>query len=168
MKVGINTVVTLHYKLSNLNSGEQIEQTTPEQPLEFLYGVERILPLFEESVFGLGAGENFSIDIPVDQAYGESDPNHVAEIPNEIFHGEDGKIDSEFIFVGAHVPMSDNEGNRMMGKVLEMTPVYVKMDFNHPLAGVALHFEGTIELVREASAEEISHGHSHGAHGQHH
>jgi FKBP-type peptidyl-prolyl cis-trans isomerase SlyD len=64
--------------------------------------------------------------------------------------------------------MSDNEGNRMMGKVLEMTPVYVKMDFNHPLAGVALHFEGTIELVREASAEEISHGHSHGAHGQHH
>ena len=56
MKVGINTVVTLHYKLRNLNSGEQIEQTTPEQPLEFLYGVERILPLFEESVLGLGAG----------------------------------------------------------------------------------------------------------------
>jgi FKBP-type peptidyl-prolyl cis-trans isomerase SlyD len=168
MKVDINSVVTLHYKLSNLTTGEKIEETTSEQPLEFLYGVERILPLFEEGVFGLSAGENFSLDIPVTDAYGEKDPNQVAEIPNEVFHDDEGKIDSEFIFVGARVPMSDNEGSQMVGMVLETTDVYVKMDFNHPLAGQALHFDGTIQEVREATKEEIAHGHSHGAHGHQH
>ena len=81
---------------------------------------------------------------------------------------ESGKIDEEVIRVGAVLPMSDSEGNHLQGTILEINPTDVKMDFNHPLAGVDLQFEGTITDVRPATADELSHGHTHGAHGHHH
>ena len=74
----------------------------------------------------------------------------------------------ESIQVGVSVPMSDNEGNHMRGKVLEITPEFVRMDFNHPLAGTDLQFEGKILEVREATQDELAHGHAHGPGGHHH
>jgi FKBP-type peptidyl-prolyl cis-trans isomerase SlyD len=64
--------------------------------------------------------------------------------------------------------MSDNDGNRLVGQVLEVNEEFVKMDFNHPLAGTNLHFEGVILEVRDASQEELEHGHVHGEHGHQH
>ena len=64
--------------------------------------------------------------------------------------------------------MSDNEGNRLVGQILDITEEFVKMDFNHPLAGKDLHFEGEILEVRPASEEELAHGHVHGEHGHQH
>jgi FKBP-type peptidyl-prolyl cis-trans isomerase SlyD len=70
--------------------------------------------------------------------------------------------------VGAMIPMSDNEGNHLSGKILSITDENVQMDFNHPLAGTDLHFEGSILEVRAATQEELDHGHVHGEHGHQH
>lgn len=168
MTVDINTVVSLHYKLKNHITGEQIEETSAEHPMQFLYGIERIIPQFEEGIFGKAAGEKFDFVITSDNAYGAPATEHIVQIPVHVFHDKTGKMDEEAIFVGAVLPMSDNEGNHMRGTVLEITPEAVKMDFNHPLAGVDLQFEGEIIAVRAATQDEISHGHSHGEHGHHH
>jgi len=72
------------------------------------------------------------------------------------------------LFVGNDIPMQNNEGQTLMGKVLEITDDKVKMDFNHPLAGLDLFFKGEILDVRKATAEEIEHGHVHGPEGHHH
>jgi FKBP-type peptidyl-prolyl cis-trans isomerase SlyD len=69
---------------------------------------------------------------------------------------------------GNILPMSDHEGNQLQGLVEEITADFVKMDFNHPLAGKNLHFIGSVLSIRDASAEEIDHGHVHGEGGHHH
>lgn len=168
MTVDINSVVTLSYKLTSQQTGEQIEETSPEHPMQFLYGIERVLPAFEEAVHGLKAGESFSVAISAAEAYGTPNDDQIATIPVSVFHDENGKMDEEHIFVGALVPMSDSEGNRLRGTVKDITPEHVVMDFNHPLAGMDLQFEGKVLAVRAATSDEISHGHSHGEHGHHH
>jgi FKBP-type peptidyl-prolyl cis-trans isomerase SlyD len=70
--------------------------------------------------------------------------------------------------VGAMIPMSDSEGNHMQGKIVEVDEENVKMDFNHPLAGTDLHFQGEILDIREATEDELAHGHVHGEHGHQH
>ena len=89
-------------------------------------------------------------------------------IPTTIFHDEKGIFDTEMFKLGALVPMSDNEGNQLRGRIIEVDDQNVKMDFNHPLAGTALHFSGEIISVRAANEDEIAHGHVHGEHGHHH
>lgn len=168
MTVDTNTVVSLHYKLTNHQTGEKIEETSPEQPMEFLYGVERIIPTFEVNIHGLKAGETFSFHIPSQEAYGAKNDDHIARIPISVFYDETGKIDETVIYEGAVLPMTDSEGTHLRGTVLAISAEEIKMDFNHPLAGIDLQFEGTILEVRPATEEEIAHGHSHGAHGHHH
>jgi len=89
-------------------------------------------------------------------------------IPADVFLDESGKFDSEFFKVGAIVPMSDSEGNHLRGIVLDVEPEFVRMDFNHPLAGIDLHFSGEVLELREATEEELSHGHVHGPGGHQH
>jgi FKBP-type peptidyl-prolyl cis-trans isomerase SlyD len=168
MTVDTNMVVSLSYKLTNHKTGELIEETSESQPMEFLYGVERIIPTFEVNIHGLKPGDTFEFDIPSAEAYGDKNDDHVALIPISVFFDESGKVDETQIKVGAVLPMTDNEGNHLRGTILEMTDETVTMDFNHPLAGTDLFFSGTILTVRAATQEELDHGHSHGAHGHHH
>ncbi len=135
MTVDTNTVVSLHYKLTNHKTGEQIEETSENQPMEFLYGIERIIPLFEENIHGLKAGDTFEFSIPSAQAYGDKNDDHVALIPISVFFDETGKVDEKQIKVGAVLPMTDNEGNHLRGTILEIKDETVTMDYNHPLAG---------------------------------
>ena len=164
----MNTVVTLQYMLTDNNTGQKIEETTAENPMEFLYGVERILPAFEENIHGLNVGDTFDFAIVSANAYGDRNDDQVATIPVSVFYDEEGKLNENDIFEGALVPMSDGEGNHLRGRVLEVNDEHVKMDFNHPLAGNDLHFTGSVTAIRQATEEEITHGHSHGAHGHHH
>ncbi|MEN9304411.1 MAG: hypothetical protein RL264_2840 [Bacteroidota bacterium] len=168
MHISTNKVVSLTYKLSNLNSGEQIEETTAENPMVFLFGVGGLIPDFEMGIEGKTIGDTFEFSIPAARAYGEREEEQVAMIPANIFHDENGKFDHAMFPVGALIPMSDNEGNHLRGKIEEVTEEFVKMDFNHPLAGTDLHFTGEILEIREATPEEIDHGHVHGPHGHHH
>ena len=168
MKIQDHVVVSLNYKLSNHKTGEKIEETTIENPMVFLYGVGGIIPEFEENLADKTVGDAFDFHIIAANAYGEHDPQHMAMIPTNIFHDEEGKFDDQMFHVGALVPMSDNEGNQLRGKIVEVDEENVKMDFNHPLAGTDLHFAGEVLEVREATADEIAHGHAHGPNGHQH
>lgn len=168
MTIENNTVVSLHYKLSNHTTGEKIEETSANHPMEFLYGVERVIPQFEEGIFGKTAGDTFELVISSENAYGTADPERVVHLPINIFHDDNGQLDTDVIKAGAILPMSDSDGNQLRGHVLEVDTEKVKMDFNHPLAGIDLRFEGEILSVRAATPDEISHGHSHGEHGHQH
>ena len=168
MQISHNKVVTLTYKLSDHTTGEQIEETTLETALTFLYGVGGMIPEFEEKLAGKTSGEHFDFHILAANAYGEQDPQHIVMLPANIFHDENGSFDSEMFQVGSMVPMSDSDGNQLRGRILEVNEETVQMDFNHPLAGTDLHFVGTILEVRDAEAEELAHGHAHGPHGHQH
>ena len=168
MTIDTNTVVSLNYKLSNDKTGESIEETTAQNPLVFLYGVGGLIPEFESNLHGKKAGDTFDFSIAAENAYGNQNDDHIVMIPLNVFHDESGKINEDEIKVGALVPMSDNEGNHMRGQVKEINDEFVKMDFNHPLAGNDLHFSGTILSVRAATADELAHGHVHGEGGHHH
>ncbi len=169
MKIQQNKVVSLNYKLSNHNTGETIEETNTENPMVFLYGVGSIIPEFEENIFEKQVGDQFDFSILAANAYGTASEDQIANIPLAVFTGEEGKeLDREIFFEGALIPMSDSEGNHLRGKIKEITAEDIIMDFNHPLADIDLHFSGEILAIREATADEIAHGHVHGEGGVHH
>lgn len=168
MQIDQNRVVSLTYKLTNHKTGEKIEETGADNPLLFLVGTGQLIPDFENNLQGKQAGDSFNFSIVSEKAYGNRTEDQVVQIPTHVFYDESGKLDENAIRVGALIPMSDSEGNHLRGKVLEVTPESVKMDFNHPLAGTDLQFEGEILEVREATADELAHGHAHGPGGHHH
>ena len=81
---------------------------------------------------------------------------------------QDGKLDTELLQIGKYIPMKNDDGHVIEGKVISINDKGVVMDFNHPLAGKDLHFSGEILDVRDANEEEITHGHVHGEGGHHH
>ena len=95
-----------------------------------------------------------------EDAYGPVIDNAIVHVPKNIFE-IDGKIDENILQVGNMVPMMDKEGRRLNGKILEIEDEVVKMDFNHPMAGEDLHFQGEVTEVRDATEEELNHGHVH-------
>ncbi len=162
-----NKVVSLHYRLrKDNNAGELIEETYNAQPLTFLYGVGGMIPKFETEIVGLNEKDNFSFGIEAKDSYGEFDETAIVDLDINIFK-VDGKLDENVIQIGAMVPMKNAEGHRIDGKVNAITEEHIKMDFNHPLAGQNLHFEGEIIELRDATEEEIQHGHVH-QEGHHH
>ncbi|MBS4062872.1 MAG: peptidylprolyl isomerase [Bacteroidetes bacterium] len=168
MKVGNNKVVSLIYELREENSeGEIIQKVEKDRPFVYLFGVGGLLPKFEMSLEGLQAGDPFSFGMTSGESYGEHTDEAIIELDKSIFE-VDGMIDEELVTVGNQITMQDNEGNPLDGIVLEITDDKVIMDFNHPLAGLDLFFSGEILDVREASSDEIAHGHAHGVHGHHH
>ena len=168
MKIKNNTVVSVSYQLhANLPQQEKkhIETADATHPLTFLFGSGGLIPGFERNLDGLAIGEKFNFSIDAEDAYGNFDNSAVINLPIDIFK-VDNVIDFEVLKTGNVLPMSDNEGNTMNGKVVSYNDTDVKMDFNHPLAGQTLHFSGEVVEVREATEEELSHGHAHtGAHG---
>lgn len=157
MKISDNKFVALTYDL-NVGEGserELMEKATVENPLTFLYGMGMMLEAFEKNISDLQKGDKFSFTLTPSEAYGEYEEERVVDLPKEIFEVE-GKFDNERIAEGQMVPMMDANGNRLTGSVAEVKEDVVVMDFNHPLAGETLHFEGEIIEVREASPEEIA------------
>ncbi len=170
MIISQNKVVTVNYHLSSKvenDPEELVEQTSKEKPFVFLYGVGGLIPEFEKQLSGKKSGDSFDFRVEAANAYGLHEADYVAEIPKEAFF-VDGAFDDERVKEGEELPMLDSEGNQMMGMVVNITDTTVTMDFNHPLAGHDLHFVGEVMEVREATAEELDHGHVHGEHGHHH
>lgn len=160
-----NKVVSLSYTLM-LNSGELADEATADQPLVFIHGIGQTLPAFDDQLDGLSVGDTFSFTLSAEDGYGESSPNYIVEIPKNIFEGPD--VPDDILEIGATLPMQDQDGNPMDGVVLEIGDDTVTMDFNHPLAGEALGFSGTVLDIREATQEELDHGHVHGEGGIEH
>ena len=168
MKVELNKVVSVTYRLeANPQGGTKnhIETAGNDQPLVFLFGTGGLIPAFEENLLGKSVGEKFSFSIDAANAYGDVNTDALVELPIDIFK-VDGVVDMSLLRTGNMVPMNDHEGNRLDGKVIGINGDSVKMDFNHPLAGHDLHFSGEVIDVRDASPEELQHGHAHnGEHG---
>ena len=172
MVIDKNSVVTLGYTLKTRTGlsleEKQVEQTTHDRPFVFLYGAGMLLPDFEAALRGKKSGDKFDFFITAEKGYGVKNEKYVMNIPIDSFKGPDGTLDLNEIRTGNTLSMSDEKGNQLQGKILEVTAVHVRMDFNHPLAGHELHFMGEVFNVRIATAEELSHGHVHGPGGHHH
>jgi FKBP-type peptidyl-prolyl cis-trans isomerase SlyD len=155
MNVSINKMVTLSYVLrADGSEGEVIEQTSIESPLKFVFGLGQMLPKFESNLSGLKQGDDFEMTISSNDAYGEIDKDAIVDLPKDIFI-IDGFFDEERFMPGNQVPMQTSSGQRMNGTIVELKEDSLKMDFNHPLAGVDLHFKGNIIEVKDASEEEL-------------
>ena len=161
MNIQPNSVVALTYDLYTTENGEEVfvEKATAEQPLVFLYGVGMMLPKFEENLSGLTQGATYDFHLAAVDAYGEKDANAVAELGADMFQGMDKPE------IGSILPLQDNQGNQFRAKVVGVSDENVTVDLNHPMAGQDLHFKGQILSVREATEDELSHGHAHGADG---
>jgi len=156
MKIEKNKMVSLIYELrENDPNGRIIETLDERRPLTFLFGNGRLLPVFEQNINSLDDGDIFRFAMKSEMAYGERREDMIINVPVAVFE-TDGKINEDICQVGNQVPMVDNEGNPLNGIINEITDTYVKMDFNHPMAGLDLYFSGKITGVRDATFEEIS------------
>lgn len=165
MEVGNSKVVTLTYELKLDNAdGNLVEQVDKDKPFVFLHGSGNMLPTFEEKLNGKKEGDNFEFTLNKEEAYGEPNEEAIIDLPMSVFEVE-GKIDENLLQLGKYIPMQDQQGNQLDGQVKEIGEETVKMDFNHPMAGQDLHFQGEIIEVRDASDEEVNHGHAHGPEG---
>lgn len=128
---------------ANGPEGEELETCQEESPFVFRMGAEEALEAFEKALVGKRVGEPFELTIACEDAYGEETDEAVLSLPKETFM-VDGKLDEEVMKAGEVVPLSDDEGNEIVGMVVEVKTDAVLVDFNHPLAGLDLHFEGVV------------------------
>ncbi|MDR2912914.1 MAG: FKBP-type peptidyl-prolyl cis-trans isomerase [Alistipes sp.] len=151
MKISENTFVALDYKLEV--DGQIADQSQPGNPLKFAYGMGMLLPKFEEAIAGLAAGDTFAFTLSPADGYGEVIKEVVVELPKNVFE-VNGEVEPGLLEVGNMVPMADQQGNRLMGRIVSVGEV-VTMDFNHPMAGKTLNFTGKVDSVRELSPEDL-------------
>ena len=172
MTIDKHKVVSVSYTLfiaDDEEKGEEIaEKTKDNEPFVFLFGTNSVIEDFETNLHGKSVGDTFDFRVESARGYGDYDDTALVELPLEAFKGEDGKIDYDMLEVGNELPMTDADGNRLIGIVAELNEKIVVMDFNHPMAGEDLHFLGKVLAVRDATEEELSHGHVHGEGGHHH
>jgi FKBP-type peptidyl-prolyl cis-trans isomerase SlyD len=147
MKIAPGKNVAVHYTLYVVaDEKELIEETRDDDPMRFVYGQDAMLAKFEEALLGLSAGDSFTISIPCADAYGDEQENLFIEYPKSTFL-EDGEIDEEMLQEGEIIPLESPEGDIIEGVVCEVKLNSIILDFNHPLAGEDLLFEGSVISV---------------------
>ena len=152
-------VVSFHYTLTNAE-GETLDQSQGE-PLAYLHGAGNIIPGLEKALEGKNLGDKFTVNVLAADGYGEYNPDLVQEVPAQMFQGVDN------IEAGMQFQAQTDDGVQIVTvKAIEGENIIV--DANFPLAGQDLTFEVEIVEIRDASAEELEHGHVHGAGGHHH
>lgn len=159
MKVAENTVVLFHYALSE--NGEAVESSFEREPLAALVGSGGIIPGLESALMARQAGDRFEVTIEPAQAYGERHEELVQRVPRKRFDN------SGHLAPGLQIMVETNQGRRL-ATVSKVGVTVVDLDLNHPMAGKTLTFDIEVLEVREASTEEIEHGHAHGPGGHAH
>lgn len=155
MTIADEKVVSLTYTLTV--DGQVKDQTTKENPLEFIFGLGYLLPKFEENIKGMKVGDKFQFTLTPEEGYGVFNPESVIDLPKNIFE-IDGKIQENLLVPGNMIPMMNQSGGVIPGKVVSVAEETVRMDFNHELAGATLNFSGEITGVREATEKELTDG----------
>lgn len=159
MQIAHHTVASFNYRLTD-DSGELIDGSEGE-PLTYIHGTQSIIPGLEQALEGRRGGDSLQVRLPPELAYGERDEDLVQEVPREALPAE------AEIEVGVQFHAESDEGQHIL-TVIGVDGDTVRLDANHPLAGKTLHFDVEITGVRSATAEELTHGHVHGAGGHHH
>ena len=159
MKITHLSVVTLDYTVSD-DAGEVLDTTEGREPLVYLHGSGFLVPGLENALYDREEGDSFELAVPAMDAYGEYEESLVQEVPGELFDGMEVAEGDTFV--------ADTDDGHRPVTIVEVSEDFVKVDANHPLAGMDLHFKVNVRGVRAATAEEIAHGHVHGGEGHHH
>ncbi len=154
MQIDQNTVVTMHYTLSD-DEGAVIDSSSGKEPLSFIFGSGTIIPGLEYALKGKSSGDSFAVTVAPDEGYGLYDEQRVVNVSRAQFQ-EGAEIEE-----GMQVQAGTEDGGAVLLIVTEVDGDQITLDGNHPLAGKNLNFQVTVEAVREATEEELSHGHVH-------
>ena len=160
MKIEKNKVVAIHYTLTD-GDGNVLDSSAGKTPLPYIQGIGQLISGLENQLEGKTAGDKVKAVVEPKDAYGEYRDDMVFNVGKSGFKGE------EELQVGMQVEVELDQG-KSIAVVSKIEGENVSLDLNHPLAGQTLHFDVEIMEVREATAEELSHGHVHGVGGHHH
>lgn len=161
MKIADRTVALIDYTLYD-PQGVVIDSSAGSEPLAYLHGAGNIIPGLEKALEGKVAGDALKVTIPAAEAYGEKDDEAL-----EVVQRKQIQMDDQPIELGMQLHAMGPNGGQIL-TVVDIDGDEITLDANHPLAGVDLTFDVKVTLVREATAEELDHGHVHGAHGHDH
>ena len=153
MKISANKVVVLHYAVSD-NEYTLIDSSYDHSPLAVIQGTGYLIPGLEDALTDHVAGDKFEVEVAADQAYGQRHDGYVQTVPKDMF----GSIDD--LAVGAQLRATTDDGEQTV-IVIDVTEDEITVDGNHPLAGMDLKFDVEILEVRDATEDELSHGHVH-------
>ncbi len=149
MKAEKGHQVSVNYKLYvDDPSGELVEETTIENPYKFVLGSGEQFEAFDKHIIGLEKGDSFSFSVDAEDAFGKFDEDAVADVDKETFE-HDGKIDESIFEMYNILPMKDDDGNDYSGVIIAIAEDVVTLDFNHPLAGENIWFDGVVVNVQK-------------------
>ena len=162
MKAEKDKVVTFHYHLTD-ESGTKVDSSHDRaEPLTVLFGHGQIIPGLEQAMDGHEPGDKFDVRVPPEQGYGERREDFTQRVPKKYFR------DADQLKPGDATVLSVQGGGYRQVVVLKVGSSVVDVDLNHPMAGKTLSFDIEVTDVRDATAEEVEHGHVHGEGGHHH
>jgi len=161
MQIENGKVVAFSYVLKD-GAGEEVERSESSSPMVYLHGYRNILPALEEALSGNSEGDDLSVTLPPERAYGLRKDDSIQRIPIKHLVGRPKRLKP-----GMAVKVNTKEGTRDV-VVIKVGKFNVDVDTNHPLAGKTVTFDMSIEKVREATPDELSHRHTHGIDGDHH
>lgn len=160
MLVSNHKVVFIHYTLTD-QEGEILDSSREHAPLAYIHGMGNIISGLENALLGKTTGDRFNVSIPPEEAYGLRDEKLIGAVPKSAFQ------DIDEVLPGMQFHTESPEGMQLV-TVLEVLDNEVVLDGNHPMSGQTLHFDVEVTEIRDATAEELAHGHVHGPGGHHH
>lgn len=160
MQITKNSVVSFHYTLNDAD-GKLLDTSAGREAFAYIQGQSMIVPGLERQLEGKKAGDAVKAVVPASEGYGDLDPSLVHKVPADRFGDQKVELGMQF--------QAGSEGGEMgVFTVIGIEDGVVVLNGNHPLAGVTLHFNVEIKDVREATQEELAHGHVHGEGGHQH
>lgn len=157
MKITANKVAVIHYSVST-SDDTLIDSSYDHEPLSIIFGTGYLIPGLEEALDGHEVGDKFEVTVPPEKGYGERFDDYVQTVPKEMF------ADIEDLAVGAQLRATTDEGEQTV-IVVDMTEDTITVDGNHPLSGMDLKFDVEVLEIRDATKEELEHGHVHSEEG---
>jgi len=154
MKIAKDRVVSIHYTLTD-DDGKTLDSSSGGDPLSYLHGNNGLIPGLEKALEGREQGDSFKTTVAPDEGYGMPNPELVQDVPLEALSGIDG------LEVGMTLQSKAPDGRVQLLVVEAIGDSTATLNANHALAGESLHFDVSVEEVREATAEELEHGHPH-------
>ena len=154
MKIANQRIVAIHYTLKD-DQGQELDSSREQDPLTYLHGTQGLIPGLERELEGREAGERFEATVQPEEAYGQVHAELIQDVPLEALDGIDG------LHVGMALQSRAPDGRVQNLRVEAISEQSATLNANHPLAGEVLHFDVTVESVREATADELEHGHAH-------
>lgn len=160
MLISVHKVVRLHYTLTN-DEGKVLDSSRGDEPLAYIHGMGNIISGLEEALTGHRVGDRFQVSVPPEEAYGVRDDDLVQIVPKSSFQGVDD------ILPGMQFRAESADGAQLV-TVIGVEGDSVTLDGNHPMAGLTLNFDVEVTEIRDATQNELDHGHVHGPGGHHH